>query len=70
MTTCLAKRSVRGDGECNGPVAFQVVYRSRKTGEILTTTPGCFRHAIAELDRALAAGTSARVDVESLAVAS
>lgn len=64
MSGCQARRPERGDKECDGRAVFQVVYRNTKSGKILSTTPGCFKHCLAEVDRALKSGTMARVDME------
>lgn len=62
---CQARRPARGDGDCDGPVAFEVVYRSA-AGKVLSRTPGCFGHCMAELDRHQKAAGIARADVEPL----
>lgn len=55
------------DGPCDGPVAFEVVARSAGDRRELFREPGCLKHAVAEADRAHAAGSIARVDVEPMA---
>ena len=62
--TCEARRHGRGDSDCNGEPTFDVVYRTPDRTKVLTRTPTCFRHGLAEVDRAVAAGTIAQVEME------
>ena len=61
---CEAGRTGRGDVGCNTRADFDVVYRNVNRTKVLTRTPACFAHGLAEVDRALVAGTMAQVDLE------
>lgn len=51
-------------GPCQGPARFRVVYRSRTDRKVLDSHPACFRHGLAEVDRAHASGGIALADLE------
>ncbi|MEV4122879.1 hypothetical protein [Micromonospora sp. NPDC049645] len=59
--TCL--RAARGG--CDGRPTFALVFRGSTSTEVTDTEgPFCFGHGMAEIDRALAAASMARVDLE------
>lgn len=53
---------------CEGPAAWAVESRSSRTSGILTTEqPWCFKHGMEEVDRAVAAGSIANVELKEIA---
>lgn len=61
--TCEARRPARGDRECTDRPDFDIVTRA-PDGRVLTRTPCCFSHGLAEVDRATRAGGMARTEME------
>lgn len=52
---------------CDSEPEWRAVYRSRDRSKILDIeTPWCFRHGIEHVDRAVAAGSMAQVDLEEI----
>lgn len=56
---CGALRRARGDRPCAGPLKYRVEYRSSDGRVLERSSPCCFTHGLAEVERHLAAGGAA-----------